>query len=92
MQEMKSLLILYTRRLLGPICLQLGVIDLLKLIPKQMNLGDPSDPLILNLAQSFTRTAHQLDYVTIDFWKAIFLGAVFQGVCFREAFFLEPFT
>ena len=29
MQEMKSLLILYAGRLLGPICLQLGVIDLL---------------------------------------------------------------
>ena len=32
-----------------------------------MNLGDPSDPLILNLAQSFTRIVHQLDYVTIGF-------------------------
>ena len=29
MQEKKSLLILYAGRLLGPICLQLGVIDLL---------------------------------------------------------------
>ena len=55
MQEMKFLLILYAGRLLGPICLQLGVI------------GDPTDPLILNLAQSFTRTVHQLDYVTTGF-------------------------
>ena len=39
-----------------------------KLIPKQMNLGDPTDPLILNLAQSFTRTVRQLDYLTIGFW------------------------
>ena len=39
-----------------------------KLIPKQMNLSDPTDPLILNLAQSFTRTVRQLDYVTIGFW------------------------
>ena len=29
MQEMKSLLILYAGLVLGPICLQLGVIDLL---------------------------------------------------------------
>ena len=29
MQEMKPFLILYAGRLLGPICLQLGVIDLL---------------------------------------------------------------
>ena len=50
-------------RLLGPICLQLGVINLLI----QVNLGDPTDPLILNLAQSFTRTIRQLDYVTIGF-------------------------
>ena len=29
MQEMKSLLILYAGRFLGPFCLRLGVIDLL---------------------------------------------------------------
>ena len=29
MKDVKSLLILYVERLLGPICLQLGVIDLL---------------------------------------------------------------
>ena len=50
-------------RLLGPICLQLGVINLLI----QVNLGDPTDPLILNLAQSFTRTIRQLDYVSKGF-------------------------
>ena len=76
MQEMKSLRILYAGRLLGPICLQLKVIDLLiqviwEVDTKKMNLGDPTDPLIFSLAQSFTRTVRQLDYLTIGFWFSL---------------------
>ena len=39
MQEMKSLLILYAGRLLGPICLQLGVIDLRSWYPNKWTLA-----------------------------------------------------
>ena len=73
MQDMKSLLILSAGRLVGPIYFQLGVIDLSNQViwevdTQTSNLGDQTDPLILNLAQSFTRTVRQLDYVTIGFW------------------------
>ena len=54
---MKSLLILYTGRLLGPICLKLEVIGLLiqviwEVETQIMNLMGPADPVISNLAQS----------------------------------------
>ena len=46
--------------------------DLRSLIPKQMDLGDPTDPLILNLVQSLTWNVCQLDYVTIGSWFVLF--------------------
>ena len=55
--------------------------DLRSWYPNKMNLGDPTDPLILNLAQSFTRTVHQLGYVTTGFWFVL----LSLSLCSNEA-------
>ena len=39
-----------------------------KLIPKQINFGDSTDPIIFNLVQSFTRTTRRSFNVTLGFW------------------------
>ena len=47
-----------------------------KLKPKQMNLGDPIETIIFNLAQSFRRNVNQFDYLTIGFRFAFFCAVI----------------